>query len=93
MTQQDSPILLAALLLLILVLIALTAIIDHIHEAWKGRTPPPPHMRLVNYHCAVHGHRYMGQDGLWLCAHCGDTVCSVEEPTELGHQGQTGRAA
>ena len=71
-----------ATIVFILVVVALTAITGRILEAWKETEPPPPHKHVVNW-CGRNGHRYMRQDGLWLCAHCGDVVGSAE----LGDQG------
>ena len=59
-----------------------------------SREMPAPPNKHVNYACATQGHKYLKwEDGPSMCVRCGDDPGPVEETTELGHQGQTGRAA
>jgi hypothetical protein len=100
-----------ALIVFILMVIALTAIVDRIHEAWKETAPPPP-THVVTW-CDTHGHALVlaEENRVYRCGICKLRI--VRDPAdfaafdlfdlvgpadhvgsaELGHQGQTGRAA
>jgi len=93
---DDRLIQIVGLLLLIMLVIALTAIADYIHAAWKETAPPPPPHKHVVTWCDIHGHKIVADDGYWVCDHCHECWNRHPRPVEtkeLGHQGQTGRAA
>ena len=91
-----------ALIVFILMVIALTAIVDRIHEAWKETAPPPPTHGVT--WCDTHGHALVlaEENRVYICGICKLRIVRHAEDlpgigligsAELGHQGQTGRAA
>jgi len=91
----------ATLLLFILVIFTAAAIIDRILEVWKETAPPPKAKRIVTW-CDTHGHALVLAENnrVYRCGICELRI--VRDPAdlpgllgsaELGHQGQTGRAA
>jgi len=93
-----------ALIVFIMMVIAFTAIADRIHEAWKETAPPPPHKHVVTW-CDTHGHAFgLAEDNrVYRCGICKLRIARYDDgdlpgidllgSAELGHQGQTGRAA
>lgn len=92
----------ATLIIVILVIFALAALTDYILEPWK-KPAPPSQKRRVTW-CDTHGHAFiLSEDkGAYICGICplrierdpGDLPgLGLVGAAELGHQGQTGRAA
>jgi len=102
---QDRLIQIVALIVFIMMVIAFTEIVVRIREAWKETAPPPKAKHIVTW-CDTHGHALVlaEENRVYRCGICklrivrptplsSEEIIGVIGSAELGHQGQTGRAA